>query len=532
MSEDHNKGTITKRSFLQSIGMIGGSAAVYSAMQGLDLASASEMNEPPTLHTSGKCKKLIILGAGLSGMVTAIEMTKKGYDCQIIEARSTAGGRVKSARKGDVIHEIGGEKQVCNFNDNQYLNYGPWRIPAEHHATLHYCRALGVKLEPMINKSAQAYYYSEKSDGPLKGKRIRQVEMDVDRAGHVSELLAKCAVEGDLDKHLSAEDVERLIAYLRSTGLLGRKELNYRANLARGYREYPGVAFDDGALSEPYALSEMLKVKVGSLFHTADHPAVMFQPVGGMDSFSNAMFDALPRNIVRFNAEVTNILHDDEGVEITYTDTKTGKNRKIKGDYCISTIPFNVVSKIPSNFNPELINALKAPASAPAFKLGLQMSRRFWEQDEMIYGGSSYSDIPEHGETSYPSSDLHSNLGGVILGVYMWGPKAVTLSNMSNAERVEFGLSIGEKLHPGKYRKYYTGNSISMAWHKEKYNLAGCVMWSKRAKRKYLQTALNGEKRILFTGNGITPNHGGWMTGAIEGAWHTMKEIDKRAAQL
>ncbi len=528
---DQNDNDMTKRRFLQSVGMIGGSAAMYTAMQGLNMVHASTMTEPPKMATSGKGKKLIILGAGLSGMVTAIEMRKKGYDCKILEARSFVGGRCQSARKGHIIEDVGGETQVCNFADGQYLNIGPWRIPAEHHSTLYYCRTLGVKLEPLINKSSQSYYYSDKAEGALKGTPVRKVHAEIDRQGNIAELLAKCAADGSLDDKISKEDSEMLLEYLRHTRLIDRKTLEYKANRARGYQDYPGTAMHIGKLSKPYKLNDLLKFKVGTAYETADHPAVMFQAVGGMDQIAMAMYKSLPRNLVTLNAEVTTIAQDDDGVDVTYINTKSGKHKTVRADYCISAIPFPVLTKINHDFSPEVIDALKAPTSAPAFKLGLQLSRRFWEQEEMIYGGTSVTDIPGHGVTSYPSSDLHSNKGGVLLSSYVYYGAAVKNSNLTVAQRNEFALSIGEKLHPGKFRKYYTGNAISMAWHRQKYNMCGWLDWSSRNHRRKLPILLKGEKRVLFTGNGISPSLPGWMAGAIEGAWYTMADLDKRVAK-
>jgi len=72
-----NSEQISKRDFLQSIGMIGGSVALYTALQGLNKVHATTMAAPPKMATSGNGKKLIILGAGLAGMAAAIEMRKK-----------------------------------------------------------------------------------------------------------------------------------------------------------------------------------------------------------------------------------------------------------------------------------------------------------------------------------------------------------------------------------------------------------------------------------------------------------------------
>ena len=68
--------SISKRDFLQTLGMISGSAAVMTALNGFDHAFASDMTAPPALSTSGNGKKIIVLGAGLSGMVTALELSK------------------------------------------------------------------------------------------------------------------------------------------------------------------------------------------------------------------------------------------------------------------------------------------------------------------------------------------------------------------------------------------------------------------------------------------------------------------------
>lgn len=523
---------LSKRDLLKSIGMVGGSTAVFAAMQGWDLVGATEPTKAPPVFTSdGTGKKIIILGAGISGMVAALELSKNGYECQIIEADDKIGGRCQSARKGDVIQEVEGEKQVCDYKAGQYFNYGPWRIPAQHHPTLHYCRTLGVALEPLINKSPMAYYLADNIDGPLKGQRLRQSDVDFDRQGHIGELLAKCADQGKLDEMVTAEDRDRLLEYLRGQGLISRRELNYRPNRARGWKDYPGAGEDFGEYSDIYKLTDLFKMKVGTHLEFEDHPIVMFQPVGGMDRIPHALYNALPKGIVHLNKEVTNISQTTDGVSIKYKDTQTGEEATASGDYCISTIQFPVVSGIDNNFNLELQNALKTPAGVPAFKQALQFDRRFWEQDDMIYGGNSMTDIPGHSLTAYPSSELHSNGPGVVLGSYIWGGEAARLSNLNVKDRVEFALSVGEKLHPGNYRHHYNGNAMTIGWHRMKYHLGGWVIWTRRKRTRGLPVILKGENRVLFSGNGIATIQTGWMVGAIESAWYTINELDKRVSQ-
>jgi monoamine oxidase len=519
---------ITKRSFLQSVGMIGGTAAVMTAMNGWNIGFASEMDKPPELSSDGNGKKIIILGAGLAGMVMALEMTKKGYNCQIIEAQNYAGGRCVSARKGSVIEEIGGEKQVCGFDDGQYINYGPWRIPGQHRSTIHYCRTLGVPLEVMINKSNQAYYYSENSEGPFKGKAIRQNDAEVDFKGHSTELLAKCADQGMLDELISAEDKEKLQEHLKDSGLIDKKELKYQANRARGYSNYPGAGSNYGNLSDINDLASTLSIPRVSRNETADHPAVMFQAVGGMDQIAQGLRKALKKGTIKYNSEVTDIMQNDKAVEVTYKDTKSDKVRTVKGDYVISTIPLAVMSQINSNLSDEMKDAMKSTSTNPACKMGLQMNRRFWEEDEMIYGGVTRTDIPGHSQISYPSSGLFGQKG-VLLGLYAIGGTSIPVSNMSIAKRVEFALECGQKIHP-QYRESFSGEAMSVAWHKMKYALCGWENWSARGRTRAFPILNKGDKRIFISGNIASPSLGGWMAGAIEGAWSTMEIIDKRIA--
>jgi monoamine oxidase len=51
---------------------------------------------------------VIVLGAGIAGLVTAYELGKAGYQCTVVEARQRPGGRNWSVRGGTRQTEIGG----------------------------------------------------------------------------------------------------------------------------------------------------------------------------------------------------------------------------------------------------------------------------------------------------------------------------------------------------------------------------------------------------------------------------------------
>ncbi len=158
----------TRRNFLKLLGAVGGTGVVLSAMDAWGFSQASAQEAPPQLSGNAGGTRILILGAGLAGMTAALELGKLGYDVTILEARDFAGGRCQTARRGFETTELGGQPQRCLFDEGQYINHGPWRIPYHHRSTLHYAKLFGVPLEVMVNDNDAAYVLYENAEGPSK----------------------------------------------------------------------------------------------------------------------------------------------------------------------------------------------------------------------------------------------------------------------------------------------------------------------------------------------------------------------------
>ena len=96
---------MTKRNFLHSIGAAAGVEAVYRTMQALGLSGAAEAAPLDLPRGSGQGKSIVVLGAGISGMAAAHELSKAGYRCTILEATGRAGGRNLTARGGTRVSQ-------------------------------------------------------------------------------------------------------------------------------------------------------------------------------------------------------------------------------------------------------------------------------------------------------------------------------------------------------------------------------------------------------------------------------------------
>jgi monoamine oxidase len=475
-------------------------------MNAWGIGIASKVNAPPALTGSGKGKRVVILGAGLAGMTAAYELGKLGYSVQVLEAREFAGGRCQTARKGFSLTELGGEKQDCKFDDGQYINHGPWRIPLHHQSTLYYTRQFNVPLEVMVNDNDHSFVYLE-NGGPLANQRLRPAQIKSDMRGHVAELLAKAVKGNMLDQQLSPDDKRALLDYLAHEGQLDQVDLRYKGRSG---------------------FEELLASRIGNVYSAVqDFPMqnTMFQPVGGMDAIAKAFEKQVGRHI-KYKAEVQSISHGERSVTVKYKDTASGKLQSVTADYCLCTLPLSVLRHVETDFSDQFKQAIANVAYAPVGKIGLQMKRRFWEEDDQIYGGHVLTDIKGINTISLPSSNWQKKKG-VLLGYYNYQTSAIEVSAMSPAERAEFAVKAGEKIFPA-YRDSFE-SAFSVAWHRVQYNLGGWADWSEEKRKTVYPLLLQGEGRVMLAGEHLS-YLGGWQAGAIESAWQQLERIHERAS--
>jgi len=528
----------TRRDLLALIGTVAGSAAMYQAMTRLGFASDSNYTGPIALGGDVRGASVLILGAGLAGMTAALELRKAGYKVQVLEFNRRPGGRNWTLRGGDTFTELGGATQTCEFEQGLYFNPGPWRIPYHHRAVLDYCKRLNVALEPFVELNHNALLHSAGAFGG-QPQRIRNIKADLQ--GHVSELLAKATAQGRLDEAVSAEDKEMLLQALKSWGALDQ-DYAYKANLIsgryRGYAKGPGGGLGGGlgaapVAGEPIDLSEILKSRLWRYlqnFAQLEFQTTMFQPVGGMDMIGRA-FAKEVGDLIRYDAKVTRIAQDEGGVTVSYVDAKNPDAKDpaavqvAKADWCICTIPLSILSQIPIDVGAPMQSAIDAVSYASAVKVGLQFKRRFWEEDEAIYGGISFTDLPI-GQIAYPSDDLNRGGRGVLLGGYMFGASnAYEFTSMPPAERVARAVALGAKIHP-QYQAEFE-NGVAVAWHRVPFTLGCAGYWTEEARAEHYDNLCQIDGRIVLAGEHAS-YMAAWQEGAILSSLDAIARLHQR----
>jgi len=521
---------LSRRQLLTMIGVSAGATAMYQAMHSLGFAAESKFQGPIRLSAAPTGASVLVLGAGIAGLVAAYELRNAGYKVQVLEYNARAGGRNWTLRGGDRYTELGGETQECRFDPDLYINPGPWRLPYHHRGMLSYCKRLGVALEPFVQINYNAYLHGRKAFGG-KPQRLRAVQADYD--GHVAELLAKATRNHALDADVTAEDQAILLSSLRSSGAL---DSNYRfvkgadSSERRGFERDPGGGLSARPVfSEPIALSDLLRsglwaaLSFGALY---DMQTTMFQPVGGMGQVGQAFARELAP-LIRYNAKVVDIQQDQRGVSATFEDTGAGPSRQtVRADWCVCTIPLSILGQIPMNVGAPMAKAIAAVPYCTGLKVGLQFKRRFWEEDEQIYGGITYTDLPI-GQISYPSSRFFADGKGVLLGAYIWDMRnSMDFTSMTPAERVAKAVEYGSQIHP-QYPKEFD-NGIAVAWHRVPSAMGCFGLWSDEARAAHYDNLCAFDGRIVLAGEHASYMPA-WQEGAVTSALDAIDRLHERA---
>lgn len=529
---------MARRDFLASIGRAVGGSAMLRTMAAMGIgtslaacgSSSAAPGAPPAPPAPpppggmpsprpgdwpgsvGAGKSVVILGGGIAGMTAALEMTRLGYSCTILEATPMAGGRNKTIRAGDSIVETD-SSQTCNFdlNNELYFNAGPARIPHHHEFLLGYCREFGVALETFTNENRAALM---QSTGSMGGQPVIARRVEADTRGHVARLLATAINQNALDAELTAADKANILEMLRRFGDLDGS-FNYAGSGRAGFpgQENTGSRQRDEQVN-PLALQDLINETFWQqrqgFTDGLNQQSTMLQAVGGMDRIARA-FEAEVASDLVTDAEVTEIRKTTGGVRIVYD--RLGTPTQLDADFCVCTIPATVLRNIANDFSAAHQSEIANFNYSAAGKIAFQ-SRRFWEQDHNIYGGISWT-TQDITQIWYPNSGFGQD-NGILVGAYIFGGSAGTnFANLSPAQRISTAIAQGRNLHPEMNGEAARG--ISIAWSKIPFQLGA---WGTSSPL----TLLTPDENIVFAGEHLSILQG-WQEGAILSAYYAIDLI-------
>ena len=140
--------TLSRRQFLRR-------GAV--AIAGASLVRTPFARGTTAIIVKSPARKVLVLGAGMAGLVAAYELTKLGHEVTVLEARTRPGGRVHTLREP--------------FSDGLYAEAGAARIPDNHDLTHKYVKEFALPLEPFYPSRLHALRFDRGSreEVPIDG---------------------------------------------------------------------------------------------------------------------------------------------------------------------------------------------------------------------------------------------------------------------------------------------------------------------------------------------------------------------------
>ena len=512
---------LTRRALLEHIGTVGGLGAAYLAMETLGLAIPTPAGAENfrLSAASGKGRSVVILGAGISGLVSAYELGRAGYQVTVLEARDRVGGRAWTVRNRTRIVQNGRPDQVASFSPGLYFNAGPARIPSTHRVILGYARKFGVGLETFVNVNRNAGW-------DFGGKVNPERRMVEDMRGQLAELLAKAIDQHALDSQVSKEELAAVRQFLVPYASLNDKgkyvptgSSGFSAE-GGGYRQapapLPSLTFKELAPSPAVILPYLFE-------HIWDMQSTMLQPVGGMDRIAHAIYEQV-KPAVRMRSPVKGIRRVDNRVRIEHGPG----NQVTEADYCICTLGTNLLDKIPNDFSPEKKAALKGVPYLASVKLAFE-APRFWETDDNIFGGLAWTDRANE-NVIYPSNNFGA-ARGVLVGAYVAGwtnqDNPQKFAGYSNEERLRISRDSVEALHPGRSKLLSKG--VSVGWGLVPYSEGVGALWPDDGipgapRGPAYAELLKPEGPIVFAGEHLS-YQGLWQEGAARSAHEALKLV-------
>ena len=129
---------LSRRALIHLVGKAGGVAAAYHTMAAMGLLAVPPAYAGPPALPPGRGRPVIIIGAGIAGMVLAYELQKSGYQPKILEARTRPGSRAGRCAATTTVTETNstGSRSPGTTNEHLYFNPGPARLPYHHEGIL------------------------------------------------------------------------------------------------------------------------------------------------------------------------------------------------------------------------------------------------------------------------------------------------------------------------------------------------------------------------------------------------------------
>ena len=464
------------------------------------MASTSWTQERPVKRETSK--KVIVVGAGIAGLISAFELLQNGHEVTVLEARIRPGGRIYTLRD--------------SFADGLYAEAGAIDFGDAYPVIMRYVRLFGipvvnVPVRPNTLTYARGHrYVTPQNREPRWPYDLPSAERRLGRAGIWDKYVVSTFREiTDVSAAGWPRAVERE---------LDSQALNDFA-LHRGLSK-EGVALLHFTLSgNDYDHVSALQSVMNEAFIARNRKWMRLR--GGNDQLPKALAAKLGSRL-RYGSRVVRVSQDPQQVRVSVS---TGAGvQQVEADHVIVTAPFSVLRnwELDSTISSGKRAAIQNMRYESLTRVYVQSRTRFWAQQGTT--GDAVSDLP-----FCPVLDHTVTQAGTrgILEAQIEDETAREVWAMHPGERVSWTLKHMEKIHPGLTANFEGGTSFS--WDHDPFALGSWAYYAPGEMTAMYPHVSESEGRIHFAGE-HTSVRMGTLEGAAESGVRAANEVASAAS--
>ncbi len=435
-------------------------------------------------------RKVVVVGAGFSGLTAAYELSRAGYEVTVVEARNRIGGRVIS---------------FADFVPGKNVEGGAELIGSNHPTWVSYATRFGLEFLDVTEDEDLAYPIV------LGGKQLSADDAEAlwkELETVVAPMNADAAQIADPDRPWTSSNAEMLDRRSLASWIQGA-QASERCKIALDAM----LTADNGVRTEWQSYLGNLAMIKGHGLEKFWTDSEIYRCRGGNQQLATKLREAIGPSRVLLSTPVEGVSVRDRDVSV-----RLASGRTLEADDVIVTAPPPVWNKIA--FDPVLPSTL-SPQMGMNVKCLIALKDRFWRRAGL--GPDILSDGPIN--LTWEGTDNQRGPGAALVA-FSGGPDVDTCRGWPAAARFEHYLAELSKVYRGIRPSFVKGRFMdwpSDVWTKGSYSFPapgqvttiGPLLWQRTS-------------RLHFAGEYTSYAFMGYMEGALHSGALVARAIAER----